>query len=329
MRKDLFEKLHKGGLISEVSFGKIKLLLGQKLVSVHLEIKTLLYLGVLLLSGGLGILVYKHIDTIGHQAVLVFIALISAGSFYYCFKYKLPFSVNKVDAPDAFFDYILLLACLTFITFIVYIQYQYKVFGNHYSPEAFLPMLVLFFSAYYFDHLGILSLGITNLVAWLGIAVTPMQILQSNDFSSTSLIVTGLFLGVFLIVVAWVTNKKNIKKHFALTYSNFGTHLLFIACLVALFNFYQWYLLWFLVLLAIVFYIYRKAIKEKSFYFMLITVLYGYIGLSYVISRLLVSTGSFDIGLIYLWCLYYIASAVLLVLFLIRINKKFKVNDSL
>ena len=120
----LFKKLHAEGLVSDASFEKIKAESTGNLLSVQWELKTILYLGVLLLSGGLGILVYKNIDTIGHQVILAFIALVSAGCFYYCYKTKLPFSFGKVAAPNSFFDYVLLLGCLTFISFIAYLQYQ-------------------------------------------------------------------------------------------------------------------------------------------------------------------------------------------------------------
>jgi len=42
--------------------------------SLHWELKTLLYLGVLLLNLGLGYLIYDNIDNIGHNAVMVAIA---------------------------------------------------------------------------------------------------------------------------------------------------------------------------------------------------------------------------------------------------------------
>src|SRR5882672_2103524 len=75
----LAEQLHAQGLLSDTSLEKVKAAEAGRLFSVHWELKTLLYLGVLLLSGGLGVLVYKNIDTIGHQAVLAFIAAVSAG----------------------------------------------------------------------------------------------------------------------------------------------------------------------------------------------------------------------------------------------------------
>jgi hypothetical protein len=161
MNSSLFEKLHTEGFISEASLEKVKTYSRTPLFSVHYELKTILYLGVLLLSSGLGILIYKNIDTIGHQAVLFLIMLVSAGCFTYCIKTKRPFSSGKVEAPTPFFDYVLLMGCLTLITLVSYSQVQFTVFGERYGLAAFIPMIVLFFSAYYFDHIGVLTMAIT------------------------------------------------------------------------------------------------------------------------------------------------------------------------
>ena len=329
MEDQLFEQLYAEGLLSEESLQKIKGAKANRLLSVHWEIKTLMYLGVLLLSAGLGILIYKNIDSIGHNVILLFLILLCAGSFYYCFKQKLPFSVNRVASPNALFDYLLLLACLSFITIIAYLQYQYNFFGDRYGLASFVPMVILFLSAYYFDNLGILSLGITNLAAWLGITVTPLEILKTNDFNDTTIILTGLLLGAFLIAVALISVQKNFKKHFQFTYTNFGMHILFISCIAAMLHFENVYLLWFLLLMGMAFYFYTKALSERSFYILLITTLYAYFGITYVVINLLSKMRWQDLGPFYLGFIYFIASGIGLVLFLIRTNKKIKANDSI
>lgn len=322
MNIDLFEKLHNVGLISPESLEKVRTVSGNRLFSLHWELKTLLYLGVLLLSGGLGILIYKNIDTIGHQVILLLIGLVCAGCFYYCTRKQLPFSWKKAPAPNSFFDYILLLGCLTFVTFITYMQVQYNVFGTRYGSATFIPLLVLFFSAYYFDHLGVLSMAVTNLAAWMGVAVTPFQVLSQNDFSSHRLIYTGLLLGVILIVAAYISNAKQLKSHFAFTYSNFGTHILLISCLAGMFAFEHTYLLWFLVLAGATVFFYLQAVRNHSFYFLLIITLYAYIGLSYVVLRLLSNLDGENA--LYTGLLYFIGSGIGAVLFLINLNKSIK-----
>ena len=330
---DLFDKLQKEGLISPTSAEKVRIISENKLFSFHWELKTLLYLGVLMLSGGLGILVYKNIDTIGHQAILAFIALISAGCFAYCIKQKRPFSWNRVQAPNGFFDYILLLGCLTFISFITYLQVKYNVFGTRYGAATFFPLIVLMLSAYYFDHLGVLSMAITNFAAWLGLTVTPVQLFYTNDFfATTRLIYTGVFLGLFLIFIAYMGDQKNLKKHFAFTYSNFGVHIFMIACLAGLMSggFADRYsettdvgfLGWFVLLAVATVFCYKQALKKKSLYFMLFITLYGYVGLSYVIVRGLVAMD--DIGAFYMGMIYFIASGIGAIMFLVNINKIIK-----
>jgi len=324
MKSSLLQQLVAEGSISEASYANIKQQQKGKLLSVHWEIKTILYLGVLLLSTGLGILIYKNIDTIGHQFVLLFIALVCGGCFFYCFKNKLPFAAHRVAAPNAFFDYVLLLGCCTFLIFVAYLQYQYNVFGNRYGLALFFPMLVLFFTAYYFDQLGVLSMAIVNLAAWLGLTVTPMKILAANDFNSATLIFTGLALGVLLLVADWLSGKKDFKKHFGFTYKNFGTHLVLICALAAMFYFENIYLAWFLLLMACIYFFYRKAINERSFYFILVITCYGYVAISYVVINFISHLRNIDMGAIYLGFLYFIVSGILLILFLINTNKKIK-----
>jgi hypothetical protein len=322
----VFEQLHREGLISDISFEKVKAAESNKMFSIHWELRTVLYLGVLLLTGGLGILIYKNIDTIGHQVILAMIALLCAGCFFYCERKKLAFAWHKVRSPNAFFDYILLLGCLTLLIFIAYLQAQYNAFGDAYGLATFIPMIILFFCAYYFDHLGVLSMAIANLAAWMGIAVTPLKIFRANNFADGQIIFAGVVLGIFLVATAQLSTIKKVKPHFCFTYLNFGMNILFVSTLAGMFHFDSFYLLWLLPLAGLVVYFYRKAALMSSFYFMLMLTLYAYVGISYVVVKLLMFD-SFDLYALSL--MYFIASGVGAILFLIRMNKKLKSNDSL
>ncbi len=323
----VFEKLHREDLLSDASFERIKMATTGRLFSVHWELKVLLYLGVSLLSTGLGILIYKNIDTIGHQAILAFIAAVSAGCFYYCYKHKLPFSWNKIPSAGVLSDYLLLLACLTFVSFIAYLQYQYSVFGPHPRIAGFIPLVVLFFCAYYFDHLGVLSLAITNLAAWMGIVVTPLRLLKENDFNSVTIIYTAIALGVLLIAAGELSAPWKRKPHFSFTYLNFGMHVLFIGLLSAMFEFRHTYLLWFLLLGAVAYYCYQMACRQHSFYFILVFTVYSYIALAYIVFNLVISAmHGTDEGSLSLLLVYYIGSAFGLIRFLIYQNKKIKTH---
>lgn len=322
MDPKLFESLHQEGIISNASYEKIRASSGTRLLSVHWELKTLLYGGVLLLSSGLGILVYKNIDTIGHQAILLFLALVCTGCFYYCNRNKRAFSFAKVSSPNAWFDYILLLGCCTLISFVAYLQFQYQVFGNRYGLASFFPTVILFFSAYYFDHLGVLSMAIAGFAGWLGITITPLHVLEANDFNSLRIIYTGIFLGILLIAVAWLTAIRKLKPHFEFTYTNFGMHILLISCLAAMFYYPGISLVWFAVIAGICYWFYRKAFKDKSFYLLLMIAIYAYISFSYVFIQFIAKGDS--IGAVYLDFFYFIASAIAMLVFLIKSHKKLK-----
>ncbi len=326
MHRIFFEALHREELITDASLERIGKYPGNRQLNIHWELKTIVYTGILLLTTGLGILVYKNIDTIGHQAILALIASICIASFLYCERKKLPFSRSKVFSPDSYFDYVLLLGCLTLLIFIAYLQAQYNVFGTAYGLATFIPMVILFFCAYYFDHLGVLSMAITNLAAWAGLAVTPLQIFRANNFADSGIIFAGLAVGSLLTLVAELSVKRGIKAHFAFTYLNFGMNILFVSCLAAMFYFDNFYLLWIFPFAAITWLFYNRAVKISSFYFILMIVLYTYVAIGYVFIRLL---DKYLLEAYMLLLLYFIGSGVYMVIFLINMNKKIKSNDRL
>ena len=324
MDETFYQNLYAEGLISEDSLKKTKERLKNPLFSVHREVKALLYIGILFLTAGLGTLVYKNIDSIGHQFVLLLIAIICIGCFAYCLKNKLPFTTQKVNSPIAFFDYVLLLGCITFLIFTGYLQYAYKVFGTNYGMATFIPMLVLLFCAYYFDHIGILNMAIANLAIWLGVTVTPKQLLLNSDFNSETIIYTYLLLGLFLLAAAFATRKFNFKRHFEFSYRHYGVHLAFVSLLAGCFHFYDLprALIWMLGIALVGFYVYRDAFADKSFYFLLLVVLYSYIAVSSLVVRIAI-TGD-NIGGVYLLFLYFIGSGTALIFLLINLNKRLK-----
>jgi hypothetical protein len=78
--------------------------------------------------------------------------------------------------------------------------------------------------------------------------------------------------------------------------------------------------LWFLFLPAAGVYYYFLGLSKKSFYVILMLMLYCYVGLSYVVLRFLERSHT-DIAL---WFLYFIFSGVGLVFLLINVNRKIK-----
>lgn len=291
--------------------------------SLHWELKTILYLGVVLLNTGLGLLIYLNIDTIGHQAVIAIIAAVCGACFWYTNKHKAPFTFYRAESSSPYFDYIVLLGCFTFLILEGYLQYQYQVFGQKYGLATFIPTVLFFAVAYYFDHKGVLSMAITALASWLGIAVTPLDIFENTNFSSARIVYTGIVLGILLCAVSFLLDYRNIKKHFSFTYLNFGANILFVSCLAGLMTLNnKFFFAALLILITSTAIIYAK--KENSFYFLVIAVLYAYWGVSYIMFQI----DAFRSDAMF-W--YFIISCSAILVFLAQYKKILKVqsNDSI
>ncbi len=310
------------GLITPENQTRIQMYETQKPFSLHWELKTLLYLGVILLNLGLGWLIYENIDSIGHGVIIAAIATVCIGCFAYSFRKRGVFSWNQVESPSPYYDYLLLLGCLTFVILEGYLQYQYAIFGSRYGLATFIPMGFFFFVAYYFDHRGALSLAITALASWLGLAVTPADILDRNDFSDSGLVWAGVLLGAILAAMAFGSEKKNLKAHFAFTYLNFGVHILFIASLAGLMALEQ--IIFIPVVIAAIGFFVWYARTESSFYFLIVALIYGYIALTYLVFQLDVS---WDGGAIYFYNFYFLVSCGAIIYFLLKYKKILRMKE--
>lgn len=316
----LRELLHQE-LIAPEEAEKIAHFESNKPFSLHWELKTLLYLGVILLNVGLGILIYENIDTIGHAALIVAIGMVSAACFWYAIRHRSAFSTGATISPTPFYDYILLLGCLSFLIMEGYWQYQYQIFGSRYGLATLIPAILFLGMAYWLDNRGVLSLGITAFAAWLGITLTPQNLLSQNDFSSERMVATGVFLGFLLTLIPFISERQQFKKHFSLTYLNFGVHIGILSCLAGMMSLDRLLIYFPLFVLAVSFYFWY-ARKQHSFYFLLVAVIYGYIGGTYMVFKV-IDRMSMDL-IAYFYLFYFMASCAGVIVFLTNYKRFFK-----
>jgi hypothetical protein len=313
MHEPILHNLLQQELITPEDAEKIALFESKKPFSLHWELKTLLYLGVILLNVGLGFLIYENIDSIGHVALIVAIGAVSAGCLWYAIRHRKPFSFGEIKSPTPYYDYVLLLGCLTFLIMEGYWQYQYELFGTRYGLATIIPTVLFFALAYWLDNRGVLSLGITGLATWLGITVTPKELLARQDFNGETMIHTGIFLGVLLAVIPFLSERRGFKKHFSLTYLNFGVHILMIATLSGLMSQEQPTVYFLLLCLGVAFFLWY-ARTRNSLYFLTVPVLYGYFGLSYLF---IVQTQRLNLSFT-AYLFYFVLSCLGVIFFLLR-----------
>ena len=130
MRLENLKELKDKNLISEEQFAFLEPISTNKVVSVFYELRAILYLGVMLFTTGAGILVYKNIGNLGHMISIMILFALTAICFHYALRHSRPYSNGKVEVPLPYYDYIVLLGCLLFISDLTYLQIQYELFND-------------------------------------------------------------------------------------------------------------------------------------------------------------------------------------------------------
>ncbi|WP_022825419.1 DUF2157 domain-containing protein [Hymenobacter norwichensis] len=322
MRSDqLLDELQAQGLLTPPQAEAIRHDEHTRPFSIHYEVRTLLYLGITLLTGGLGTLIYQHVDEIGHGVLITIMSLLMATCFGYAARHRAPFTWAKAPRAGFLPDYVLLLGCLLFLSLEGYVQYQYGVFGTRYGLAVFLPAVLFFGLAYLFDHRGVLSMAVTALASWVGVSVAPLSAFTDNHFRSLSGPAIGL--GLALVAVGLVSEFQGWKQHFSFTYISLGANLTLLAATAALLSFYPntWPsafeagILILVLSVGLVWY----ARRIHSYLFLLMGVVYSYIVLTYLFFQLIDVT-TFE-ATAFLVTLYFALSALGVVLLFVNIKK--------
>jgi len=292
--------------------------------SLHYELRALLYLGITLLAGGLGVLVYQHLDSIGHQVIIAVIALLMAGCFTYAARHRAPFTWAEAPKTSVGADYLLLLGCLLFVVLEGYAQYQYGVFGSRYGLATAVPALVFLPLAYWFDHRGVLSMGIAALGAWVGLTVSPLSVLVDNNFWNDGIRTAALGLGLVLMAAGFYADYAARKAHFAFTYLLLGSNLALASLAAALLDggFREHLFLRFggvLLMLGLCAGLFWYARRAQSYWFLVLAAGYAYFALAYLLTQLLdLLPGDIEAVAI---TLFFPLSALAVVLFFVNLKK--------
>jgi hypothetical protein len=307
------KELQEKGLIQEDQFTKIEPIVSGKVLSVFYELRTMLYLGVMLFTTGAGFLIYQNIGQLGHILAIIGLSVLTVAAFVYCFWKGKPFSKAKVESPNPYYDYVLLLGCLLFVSVFGYLQFQFGFLESYARPTSLVTAALFFFCAYRFDHMGVLSLAITALTSFFGIVVS-----WNNLGSFDQLQNVGLVLSIALAGAAILIERKEIKSHFTFTYLNFCALIYFFSAFAGIFNSNrESYLPYALALYVGVGLSIWVANWKKSFLFLLYGVVAGYIATTYFLA----DNTNWDVEP---WLLYLIVSAGGIIYFIVTYRNYFK-----
>jgi hypothetical protein len=314
--RELFEK----GFINESQFQRIDAITSGKVVSVFYELRTLLYLGVLLFTTGTGILIYLNIGEFGHLLSIVALSLLTGLCFWYALMRAVDYSPEKVNPPTPYYDYVVLLGSLLFISVQGYLQFRYGFLTDNLGYSTLLTAAFFFFIAYRLDHVGILSLAITAFASFWSISVSPQKWYSGDFFSGSHLYNTAIIFSSALAAMAVLIHRRGIKTHFTFTYLNFCSLIFFVGAISGLFAG-RWWGIYLLAIYGGCIFAYYMARWKKSFLFLLYAFVSAYIGTTYFLARTIFAEA------IEIWFFYSIASCGGFIYFVIKFKNYFKQDE--
>lgn len=316
-------------IITENQYQEITTYRNLNIFSLNAELKLFLYLSVLLFTSGIGVLIYNNIDTIGHIAILSLLLIVIGVCFYFCFKNSKGFQKSETTFEHPVLEYLVLAANILTCIFIGYLQFQYKPFGTHFGLATLIPTIVSFFCAYYFDNKSVLTIAITGLAAYIGLSVTPQDLLHNTNFyADQSLSYSAIVLGGLLILWTIYSTRTELKTHFNIIYLTFALHIISIAAISSLVDHFEdaIFMLFVVVLAASSFYFYKISHQIKAISLYVFMIIYAYIGLNIFLVRLFENINFSEVWELFILVLpvYFIGSIVMFIKLIKTFNKEIK-----
>ena len=220
------------------------------LVSVRLEIRLLLYIGVLLLTSGVGVLVVEHQKEIGPLAIAGALSLGTLICLAWVVRTAPPFSWRSVESPNVAFDYILLLGVLLFASALGYVEAQFTVLGERWAHHLLIVGVIYFLAAYRWDSRTVLGLALTTLAAWRGVSMSLKAASSLAIGHGDDLRANAIAIGLIYVALAVLSVRLERKSHFEDVFGNTGLILLLGTLVSGVFNTVPWGI-WLAALLAV------------------------------------------------------------------------------
>jgi len=215
------ERLRGDRVLGDLQANVVGRVARRELVSVRLEIRSTLYLGVLLLTAGVGLFVKENHARIGPAAISAAIGVAAAASLLWAARHAMAFTWEEAAPAHAGFDYVLLLGALLAATDLAYLETQFALLGPGWPWHLLVVAAFYGLLAYRFDSKMLLALALTAFAAWRGIAVS-LGGTSLGPGDPARLRVEALGVGVLFAVLGFVSARAGKKAHFEDVYVDAG-----------------------------------------------------------------------------------------------------------
>jgi hypothetical protein len=216
------------GLLTEVQARHFLRVARGELVSVHNELRLMLYAGVVLITAGVGVLVQQNVDRLGPVAIAVAIGTAAAACFFWIARHSVPFTWKEAPSTHVAFDYVLLLGVLLASADLAYVEAQFTPFGANWPWHLFFASLFMAALAFRFDSRVVFSLALSTFAAWRGVSMTFIGDGFGSSFGAATRVNT-IACGVLFVVLGVLLVRHERKEHFEPVATYLGASLVLLA----------------------------------------------------------------------------------------------------
>jgi len=209
------DKLTADGLLETEVAHRLRRVAQRELVSLRAELRAVLYVGVLALTGGTGLLVYENLDRIGPLTILLGLWLATSLAALFSVRHLPPFSWKTAESPHLAFDYVLLLAVLLLGSSLAYSEVHFTALGERWPWHLFVVSLVALVASVRGDSRVVFGVALSTFAAWRGVS---LGLLERGLWSHTSVfdatVINALLCGSLFVLVGHLTARFDLKAHF-------------------------------------------------------------------------------------------------------------------
>ena len=197
-----------------------------ELVPIRIELKTLLYAGVLVAVAGVGKFVRDYHDRLGPVLIASAVGVAALVCLVYAFRRSPDFSWGETVSPHIAADYVLVLGALLVASDLAYVERQFRVLGDRWPYHFLVVAAVYVLLAYRFDSRAVLSLAVSAFATWRGVSVT-MAFGGPGEKAFAVLRANALACGALFLVLGFLSVRLRRKPHFETVYVTAGLLLVF------------------------------------------------------------------------------------------------------
>jgi hypothetical protein len=202
-----------------------------ELLSLRPELRALLYIGVLAITSGAGVLVAENLDRIGPVAIAAGLWGAATLALLWALRQAPPFSWGASESGYFAFDYALLLGVLLTGSALAYTEVTFTPLGDVWGLHLLAMSAFAGAVAVRGDSRVVFSIALTSLAAWRGVSAASLEGAVWRGSAEAALVrANALACGVLFVALGAAMVRTRRKPHFEPT----ATYLGFVLVLGAL-----------------------------------------------------------------------------------------------